>query len=99
MIQACFALVLVPLAFVLPGNTSSVTKDNEQKLSAALSEALAHRGFVLLTTGFFVCGFFETSSFCGFSLIADSNNSTFQFIFLFQRINLQSMYSKFSFRN
>ena len=57
LIQACFALVLVPLAFVLPGNTSSVTKDNEQKLSAALSEALAHRGFVLLTTGFFVCGF------------------------------------------
>jgi len=32
-------------------------QSNEQKLSAALAEALSHRGFVLLTLGFFVCGF------------------------------------------
>ncbi|MFT5113465.1 MAG: MFS family permease [Parasphingorhabdus sp.] len=51
-------LFIVPLALILPNN-SGLSKDpgSEQTLRAALSEALAHRGFVLLTFGFFVCGF------------------------------------------
>lgn len=56
-IQACFALVLIPLAFVLPGSDAKGLQSDEQKLSSAISEALSHRGFVLLTIGFFVCGF------------------------------------------
>jgi len=58
LLQAGIALVLIPLAMALP--RSAAATDNaaqEQTLSAALGEALAHRGFVLLTIGFFVCGF------------------------------------------
>lgn len=51
-------LLIIPLAFILPG----ATKDEGDPLAdltigAALREAAAHRGFVLLTVGFFVCGF------------------------------------------
>ena len=52
------ALSMIPLAFVLPrvGAGSNVLQ-SEQTLKAAVTEALGHRGYVLLTTGFFVCGF------------------------------------------
>lgn len=60
-ILAFTVLLIVPLAFCLPGfsadNDGAKTAQSEQSLTAALSEALAHRGFVLLTVGFFVCGF------------------------------------------
>lgn len=58
-IQACIALILIPLAMLLPGSSADEGAGDvpEQKLSAAVSEALSHRGFVLLTSGFFVCGF------------------------------------------
>ena len=61
-----FALVLlfmIPLALVLPvvvnkKNTQNATPDAvKQSLKEAVSEAMGHRGFVLLTLGFFVCGF------------------------------------------
>ncbi len=55
---ALIVLSLVPLAFILPGG--SIDKSDpavNQSLRDALNEAFAHRGFVLLTTGFFVCGF------------------------------------------
>ena len=50
--------LIVPLAFVLPGN-AAVTGESkiEQGLGEAIVEAVRHRGYVLLTTGFFVCGF------------------------------------------
>jgi len=62
LMQIGFLLVLVPLAFVLPGVDKNVSQENnmavrDQTLGAALSEAMSHRGFVLLTMGFFVCGF------------------------------------------
>ena len=51
-------LLIVPLAFVLPGATEVKGEaPSEQTVREALREALAHRGYVLLTTGFFVCGF------------------------------------------
>jgi len=56
-------LFMIPLALVLPAikNNNNATKVNvasaEQTLKDAVREALGHRGFVLLTTGFFVCGF------------------------------------------
>ncbi len=51
-------LLLIPLAFVLPNDTQprgEVVMD--QTLGEAIREARGHRGFVLLTIGFFVCGF------------------------------------------
>ena len=56
---ALIVLSMVPLACLLPGRATA-SKDEpaiEQGLADALFEAFAHRGFVLLTTGFFVCGF------------------------------------------
>ncbi len=55
---AIIVLLLVPLAMLLPaiGKGASVDEGN-QTLRDAVHEAFAHRGFVLLTMGFFVCGF------------------------------------------
>jgi len=55
---AASVLFILPLAFVLPGNApvSGGTKI-EQRLGEAILEAIRHRGYVLLTLGFFVCGF------------------------------------------
>ena len=53
------ALLIAPLAFVLPGSPAvrGEAPAAEQSLPAALREAFGHRGYALLTTGFFVCGF------------------------------------------
>lgn len=52
-------LLMIPLAMFLPGsdNGSAQAAADQQKLSTAIQEAFSHRGYVLLTTGFFVCGF------------------------------------------
>ena len=52
-------LLMIPLALALPGQDTgnSATQAKEQKLSSAIHEAFNHRAFVLLTIGFFVCGF------------------------------------------
>jgi len=58
LILAGTALVLVPLAFALPRSADlGAVTGPEQSLVGALREAMGHRGFVLLTVGFFVCGF------------------------------------------
>jgi predicted MFS family arabinose efflux permease len=56
LILATTALALIPLAFVLPRGGAQVSGP-AQSLAQALREAVSHRGFVLLTAGFFVCGF------------------------------------------
>ena len=57
-ILSLIVLSMIPLAFVLPSIKSSTTVTAvDQSLRDALSEAFEHRGFVLLTIGFFVCGF------------------------------------------
>lgn len=55
---AAISLILVPLALALP-NDPGVADDqaSKQTLREALREATGHRGYVLLTFGFFVCGF------------------------------------------
>ena len=55
---AALSLVMVPLAAALTGKrgAADMVRD-DQTLREALGEARRHRGFVLLTTGFFVCGF------------------------------------------
>ncbi|WP_425407403.1 MFS transporter [Hwanghaeella sp.] len=52
------ALVVLPLAFVLPNNPGAQgDASNNLTMGQALQEALNHRGYLLLTIGFFVCGF------------------------------------------
>jgi MFS family permease len=59
MILALCSLLIIPLAMLLPntGTSSMQTEADNQTIRQALNEALAHRGFLLLTSGFFVCGF------------------------------------------
>ncbi len=58
LILAVTAGLLIPLAFLLPNDTSVKGEPlSDQGLGEALREALNHRGYVLLTIGFFVCGF------------------------------------------
>lgn len=59
-VLAFIVLAMAPLALLLPRSPSgmkSTQADIDQSLRDALVEAFAHRGFVLLTIGFFVCGF------------------------------------------
>ena len=50
--------VIVPLSAAFAGSTrESGTDRASQSIGAALGEAMRHRGYVLLTTGYFVCGF------------------------------------------
>ena len=58
LILAASALVIIPLALILPSDPG--TKGEvvaEQSIGQALREAGGHSGYVLLTLGFFVCGF------------------------------------------
>ena len=59
LILACVTLLMIPLAFFLPVGppTSMEKRCSDQTLKEAFIEALSHRGYVLLTLGFFVCGF------------------------------------------
>ncbi len=53
-------LIIPVLAIPLRGNSSSgrVSETQyKQSIGEALREALGHKSYVLLTTGFFVCGF------------------------------------------
>ncbi len=64
-ILGLITLTMVPLALLLPGVAGAATGDAsnrpmaaaEQTIGEALREAIGHQGFVLLTVGFFVCGF------------------------------------------
>ena len=58
LILAATTLIIIPLAFVLPGATAAKGEpESDQGIGEALREAASHRGYVLLTIGFFVCGF------------------------------------------
>ncbi len=51
-------LVIIPLAFMLRGGGRAVGEpESNQALGDAVTEAINHRGYLLLTVGFFVCGF------------------------------------------
>ena len=51
-------LLMIPLAFTLPGTGKAPGEPHsDQTIGEALGEAMSHRGYVLLTVGFFVCGF------------------------------------------
>jgi len=58
LILAAIALAMIPFALLLPGSQAHRGEpESDQSLVEALNEAMAHRGFLLLTVGFFVCGF------------------------------------------
>jgi MFS family permease len=58
MALAAAALVVIPLAFILPNTTTSVDEAaSNQSMLEALREARGHSGYLLLTMGFFVCSF------------------------------------------
>lgn len=58
LILAATVLIIIPVAFLLPkGGGAASLMDDDQSFGSAMREAFTHRGYVLLTTGFFVCGF------------------------------------------
>jgi len=55
---AAATLVMIPLALILPSDPNVSTETfSDQTLAEALREAGKHSGYVLLSLGFFVCGF------------------------------------------
>jgi predicted MFS family arabinose efflux permease len=55
---ALSTLLIVPLALVLPRDPGGQGRAAaEQTMAAALREAIGNRSYLLLTAGFFVCGF------------------------------------------
>ena len=54
---AAVAALMMPLSALLAEPRRSVPAGPRQSAREAVREALGHRGFVLLTLGFFVCGF------------------------------------------
>lgn len=58
LVLAVSVLFIIPLAFVLPRDEGGEGRAvAEQTMGAALKEAMGHRSYLLLTAGFFVCGF------------------------------------------
>lgn len=61
LVYMAIAMLVVPiLAIPLVGNAASskvATIEFDQSIGQALKEALGHQSFLLLTSGFFVCGF------------------------------------------
>ena len=57
LILAVMLLLTIPLAFILRGKNSDVVKEHAETLRQALNRARKHSGYLLLSTGFFVCGF------------------------------------------
>lgn len=60
LVFACIVALIVPLSSALADPKREAVNPNAvppQKLGAALREAMSHRGFLLLTTGYFVCGY------------------------------------------
>ncbi len=59
-VMASLMLVVIPLAIALkgkPAHAPAHAGEKDQSLKEALAEAFGTRGFLLLTFGFFVCGF------------------------------------------
>lgn len=61
LVWLAMAMLLIPLlGIALIGNSSTATADEaelRQSIPEALREALAHKSYLLLISGFFVCGF------------------------------------------
>jgi MFS family permease len=60
MLMALIALAMVPLATTLLDDACGAPAPSDVTVGAALREAFAHKGFLLLSAGYFVCGFHVT---------------------------------------
>ncbi|GBF27083.1 putative MFS-type transporter YhjX [bacterium MnTg02] len=56
-VLAATATLMAPLGWLISGKPQSETGQSSQTLRQAIGEAIRHPGFLLLTAGFFVCGF------------------------------------------
>jgi MFS family permease len=56
LVLSALASLMIPLGGALAGRNAAAL-ESDQSIGAALGEAMAHRGFWLLTASFFVCGF------------------------------------------
>ncbi len=56
-VLSLFPLAVIPLALALVGKSEHSGAGPAQSLTAAIREASRHRGYWLLVSGFFVCGF------------------------------------------
>lgn len=59
-IMAAVMLLIIPMSWLLRGNFSSsagVENAYQEKMGKVLQDAFAHKSYVLLFSGFFVCGF------------------------------------------
>ncbi len=60
-LMAFITLLIIPLAMVLPNDPSlGAEKSAKGSVMSAIREAMLHRGYLLLTLGFYVCGFHVT---------------------------------------
>lgn len=57
LVLALLLLLILPLALVFKGERATVAATAGQSLAGAVREAVGHRSFLLLTAGFFVCGY------------------------------------------
>ncbi len=57
LILSVAALAIIPLAFGLREKSTPASGAHAQSIGQALREAFAHKSFLLLTAGYFVCGF------------------------------------------
>jgi len=55
-VLGAMAFLIIPLGAALAGRNAAA-HESEQSIGEALGEAMAHRGFWLLSASFFVCGF------------------------------------------
>jgi len=56
-ILAVISLIMAPLALVFPSSNQKVVSDGAESMKGAMVEAATNRNYILLTVGFFVCGF------------------------------------------
>ena len=58
LVLAAVTAAIVPLAYTMVSRRENLaTASGQQSLGEALGEAFRHRGYLLLTAGYFVCGF------------------------------------------
>ena len=57
LILAVMLLITIPCAYILRGKNSDAVKEHAETLRQALVRARKHSGYLLLSAGFFVCGF------------------------------------------
>lgn len=57
LILAVMLLITIPCAYILRGKNSDTVKEHAETLRQALVRARKHSGYLLLSAGFFVCGF------------------------------------------